>query len=212
MDAAYLQDRVYWGLNRVANKIGHITDAFRPVGTCDPLDQSNRYLRLKAAFGRADGNFAKAVGYGDPAWRGYFDASYTKVGDYLVQGTDIWFIVSQQSMLPVQCVKANKLISISRPAVPDTGASYGSGTAAPNEIVLARWPVTLLGIGSRDKPPAQLPGDTTLSAWTAYLPVIPDCTIRVSDFVTDASGGIGIVSAAESTDLGWRLDIRRLST
>ena len=212
MDIQHLQDRIYWGLNRVADKIGQAADAYRPAGPRRPLDPSNRYLHLKAAFGRSDGNFSKAVGYGEPLWRGYFDASYTQVGDYLVSGSDVWFIAAQQSMLPVECVKANQLVSITRPPTPDTGSTYGSATSAPDETILCGWPASLLGIGSRDRPPAQLPGDTTLSTWTAYLPVTPGITIHVADFVTTEEGGKGIVAAVESTDLGWRLDIRRVST
>lgn len=212
MNVEHLQDRIYWGLNRAANILGQSTDAYRPTGPADPLERSNRYLQLKAAFSRSDGSFTKAVGYDSPCWQGYFDASYTLVGDYLVQGGNIWFIIAQQSLLPLLCVKTNRVLSITRSAPPDTGQAYGSGSSFPREDILTNWPASLLGIGGREKSPAQLPGDIALETWTALLPSVNDRTILVSDVVTDEYGTKGVVAGAELTELGWRLNVRRIST
>src|SRR6267154_1317707 len=105
MDVQRLQDRCYWGLNRVANKVGRVTDAYRANGASNPLDRSNRFLQLRAAFSRADGRFTQPVGFADALWRGYFDASYTHVGDYLVHQREVWFIAAQNSLLPILCVR-----------------------------------------------------------------------------------------------------------
>src|SRR6476659_6217898 len=114
MDVNHLQDRMYWGLNRAAHVLGHLTDAYRPSGNSNPVDKSNRFLQLKTAFARADGSFSQPVGYGVAIWRGYFDASYTLVGDYLVQATNTWFIAAQQSLLPALCVLTNRIVSVTR--------------------------------------------------------------------------------------------------
>jgi hypothetical protein len=212
MDARYLKDRLYWGLNRAANILGRETDAFRSVEDTNPIDRSNRYMRLRAAFSRADGNFAQPVGFGVASWRGHFDASYTQVGDYLVQENDIWFIAAQQNLLPILCIKANRIISITRPIIPSTGMSSDPSGTNSTITIISRWPASLLGTGTEGKPPTHLPGDTTIPYVTALLPSTHKQIVQPTDIVTDEHGTHGIVVAAELSDLGWRLNVRQVTT
>jgi len=208
----HLQDRIYWGLNRAASVLGRQTDAYRPKGKSEPLARSNRYLKLAAAFGAADGRFDKAIGFGQTTWCGYFDGSYTRVGDYLVQNNDVWFIVAQQSLLPVLCVKANNRLSIERPVAPSTGASYGTGTTGATVTVLTNWPASLLAADRGMKPPSQLPADVRAPGWVGILPSSHGQTLQAADIVTGDHGLQGIVLSAELSDLGWRLNIGQLTT
>jgi hypothetical protein len=212
MNVSYLQDRLDWGLNRAANILGKMTDAYRPEGSSTPLDRSNRFLRLHVVFSRCDGNFDQSVGYGSALWRGYFDSSYTRVGDYLVQNEDIWFIVSQQSLLPVLCVKANKTISIARQLTPDNTTSSNLVPLGSTINVISEWPVSMLGIGTEGRSATQLPGDTRIPTVTALLPSIHGQTIEPADIITDEYGASGIVVATELSDLGWRLNVRSVTT
>jgi hypothetical protein len=212
MDANHLQDRVYWGLNRIANIMGRETDAYRSTGPVNPIERSNRYLRLLAAFSRADGNFAQSVSYGAALWRGHFDASYSRVGDYLVQDDKIWFIAAQQSLLPVLCVKTNHVISIARQTVPTTGSSSDPVNASSMTTIISQWPASLLGTGTEGKPPTHLPGDTIIPNVIALLPSIHGQIVQPTDIITDENGSNSIVVAAELSDLGWRLNIRQVST
>jgi hypothetical protein len=212
MDSDHLQDRVYWGLNRMANKMGRVTDAYRPDGNSNPIDRSNRFLQLLAAFSRADGNFAQPVGYEVAVWRGYFDGSYTRAGDYLVQEQDIWFIASQHSLLPVLCVKTNRVLSITRQIVPATGASTSPTTTATSTNIISQWPASVLGTETQGRPITQLPGDTRIPSATALLPSIHGQVLQSADVVTDELGTARIVVAAELSDLGWRLNIRSITT
>jgi hypothetical protein len=100
MDPARLQDRIHWALNTAARAIGVQTDAYRPTGVSEPLDPTNRFLRLPAAFTVPDGRFARPNGYGDALWYGVFDAAYTRPGDYLVQQDATCFVAAQQRLLP----------------------------------------------------------------------------------------------------------------
>jgi hypothetical protein len=211
MDVSHLQDRLYWGLNRAANILGRETDAYRSIEDFNPIERSNRYMRLRAAFSRADGNFAQSVGYGVALWRGHFDASYTKVGDYLVQENDIWFIAAQQSLLPVLCIKTNHVISITRLIIPTTGASNDTAGTNSTVSVISRWPASLLGTGTEGKPPTHLPGDTTIPNVIALLPSTHKQIVQPTDIVTDEHGSTGIVVAAELGDLGWRLNVRQVT-
>jgi hypothetical protein len=212
MDASRLQDRLYWGLNRAANILGHTTDAYRPTGASDPLKRPNRYLRLNAAFSRADGNFGQPVGFGVAIWRGYFDASYTRVGDYLVQNDDIWFVAAQQSLAPVLCVKANRVLTITRQITPTTGVPYASGSPDSTINVISRWPASVLGVSAADMSATKLPDDTAVPNWTGLLPAVHGQTLQTSDIITDELGTNSVIVDAELSDLGWRLNIRQVTT
>ncbi len=212
MDSDYLQDRVYWGLNRLANKMGRVTDAYRPDGDSNPVDRSNRFLQLRAAFSRADGNFSQPVGYEVAVWRGYFDGSYTRAGDYLIQKNDIWFIAAQHSLLPVLCVKTNRVISITRQIVPAIGAPGSPATAATSINIISQWPASVLGTETEGRPVTQLPGDTRIPTVTALLPSIHGQVLQPADVVTDELGTTRIIVAAELSDLGWRLNVRSITT
>jgi hypothetical protein len=212
MDIRHLQDRVYWGLNRVASVLGESTDAYRPKGASDPLDRSNRFMRLQAAFSRVDGNFDQPIGYGVPVCRGYFDASYTRVGDYLVQGSAIWFIAEQESMLPVMCVRTNRIITVTRLLGPDTKVSSDPSNVTATINVITRWPASVLGTGTEGRSQAQLPGDTRIPSWTTLLPSIEDQTLQPADIILDENGTTGVVVAAEISNLGWRLNVRQVTT
>jgi hypothetical protein len=203
MDVHQLQDRIYWGLNRAGNILGRATDAYRPVGASNPLDRGNRYLQLYASFGRADGDFGQAVGYEVAVWRGYFDASYTRVGDYLVHEHDVWFIAAQHSLLPVLCVKTNHVISVSRQIAPTPGSLADTASAHTNITLISGWPASLLGTGTEGRPSTQLPGDTRIPSVTALLPSVHEQKLQPADIITDEYGTIGIVVAAELSDLGW---------
>ena len=200
MDAAHLQDRLYWGLNRAAKALGKVTNAYRPSGISNPLNRSNRYLQLPAVFSRADGNFSRAVGYGVGVWRGYFDASYTRIGDYLVQDNDIWFIAEQQSLLPVLCVKTNRVITVSRHVTPTVDISNVPAPTNSMVEVISGWPASQLGTG------------TAIPNWIALIPSVHGKILQPTDIVTDDLGTSGIVAAAELSSLGWRLNVRQITT
>jgi hypothetical protein len=111
MDATTLADRISRGLGTAARVLGPWTDAYRPSSPADPLAPANRYLRLPAAFSAPDGRFERPDPYGAVLWDGVFDSAYTRLGDYLMQGSSTWFIATQQPLLPVLCVRTSRVIS-----------------------------------------------------------------------------------------------------
>jgi hypothetical protein len=214
MDPAHLQDRIYWGLNAAARAIGIQTDAYRPSGVSEPLDSTNRYLRLRAAFTAPDGQFARPSGYGDALWHGMFDAAYTQSGDYLVQPDGTWFVAAQQRLLPVLCVRTNRHVSFRRPAAPaNTGVNtYGGVTTATNAPLLTNWPASVLGASGGRRPDGNLPSDSSIPNWTVLLPAFPGVILRPSDLMTDELGQNAVVATAELTELGWRITARQATT
>lgn len=214
MDGRSIQDRVSRGLGTAARHTGLSTDAFRPKGTTDPIAKINRYLRLNAAFSAPDGRFSKPNGYGAALWLGIFDSAYTRPGDYLVQAKGIWFIAAQQHLLPPLCVQTNRTLSFSRPEAPRTVgiADYGGVFRATATPLLSGWPASMLTSSSRTRPTADLPADAETAFWTVLLPAAQGIVLRSSDLVSDDLGRLGVVAAAELTDLGWRLLVKQAGT
>ncbi len=214
MNPMELQDRIYRGFNAAARAIGADTDAYRPTGAAEPLAPVNRFLRLRAAFTAEDGKFEHPVGYGDAVWYGVFDAAYTRRGDYLVQKHTIWFIAAQQRLLPVLCVQTNRMVSFSRPAAPSsTGVnSYGGVLAATNIPLLTNWPASVLGASGRGHPDTDLPSDSSIPYWTVLLPAYPGIVLLPADLLSDDLGRHAVVSAAELSNLGWRITVKQATT
>lgn len=214
MNPAVLQDRIYWGANVAARQLGALTDAYRPMGNVDPLALIHRYLRLPAAFTGPEGKFIHPNSYGSALSYGIFDAAYTRVGDYLVQGHSIWFIAAQQPLLPVLCVKTNRFVSFSRAVAPSaTGVNtYGGVTAATTTPLLTSWPANVLGASGGGRPEADLPSDNTVPYWTILLPAIPNVVLRTADLMVDDLGRNAVVAAVELSELGWRLTVKQATT
>ena len=180
MDQLCLQDRIHWGLNVAAQAIGVPTDAYRPAGPSEPLCPVNRFLRLHAVFCGVRGGFERANEYEHPLWSGIFDAAYTRVGDYLVQSTGTWFVAAQQPLLPVLCVRADRVVSFTRAAAPTASGvnTYGGVTAAtstpPSDELAGQCPSCLHSQAFRSR----LCPETLVSRWTVLLPAHPDVILR----------------------------------
>jgi hypothetical protein len=214
MPLAHIQDRIRWGLNVAARAIGSPTDAYRPKGPSDPVAAVNRFLRLNAAFSAPDNRFQQPSGYGSALWHGIFDAAYTQVGDYLMQGDTTWFIAAQQNLLPVLCVLAGRVVSFARAAAPSSAGvnTYSGITTDTNTPLLTNWPASILGVGGAGLPEAGLPTDSTVPYWTVLLPACPGVVLLPGDLMQDDLGRDATISAAELTALGWRIAVKQATT
>ena len=219
MDQSYLQDRISWGLNVAARRIGRTTDAYRPKGCDNALTPANRFLRLHAAFSAADGKFAQPNGYGNSLWQGVFDSAYTQPGDYLVQDSNVWFIAAQQQLLPILCVQTNRTVSFHRPSASSTiGLNPYGGVCLETALTLvSQYPASVLGASSSGQPKTGLPGDTSIGVWNVLLPAAcapnrSPVILRPADLMIDDLGRTGTIAGAELTDLGWRLTVKQVTT
>lgn len=205
-----IQDRQHYAMGTVARHVGISVDAYRPTGPLTPISESQRFLKLHAAFEPADGGLAKAGRYGSAEWHGIFDASYTRPGDYLVGGDRIFFIAAQQPLLPVLCILANRMISMSRPFL-QTGSgsnSYGGYTTRASSELIAGWPASILGISGGAEAPSGLPAAQATHQMTVLLPSVPTTVIMPGDMIADDLGRNMVVAATEHTQLGWRFSAR----
>lgn len=210
---ADVHDRVSRGLGAAARALGLPTHAFRPRGAALPLAAANRYLRLPAVFHR-DAGFRQPGAHGRPYWQGIFDSAYTKPGDYLVQGEDVYFIAAQAPLHPVLCVKVNRVLGFARnAAAAGVGMNPYSGAERVRQLPLLRgWPASVLGVARAPHPEAELPSDVPGGRLMVLLPVSAGVVLQAGDVMTDDLGRHGIVQAAELTELGWRLAVAEVLT
>jgi hypothetical protein len=194
--------------------MGEQAVAYRPSGSGDPLETSNRYLRLPVAFMPISGGYGRPNAYGSALWVGTYDTSQTRPGDYLVQDSGTWFIASQDRFLPSLCVETNRTVALLRPQAPTAmGANgYAGLTTATMVALTGSWPASILGLSTSGRSTADLPTDQSTAYWTVLLPRIPTMELRLSDLVVDDLGRTGVIVCAESSRLGWRLTAKETST
>lgn len=214
MDAATIQARIYAGRGKAAEHIGLPCQVFRPSAEANPF--TNQVATLPVAFNAADQNYVKPNLYGKAIWFADFDASETQVGDYLVRvdGTT-WFIAAQQPLLPIVVIACNRVVSVFRPQQQSgVGAQgYGGDTVAQETQIIAEYPASILVGTKTDRSLVNLPGDVRNPAWAILLPVLPDDTyLRNEDVVTDDQSRRYVISSAELTDMGWRINAMQAET
>ena len=206
-----LQDRIYWGLNRMARVLGSEADAYRPRSPFRPLDPSNHFLRLPAAFARESGDFDQSIAYGTATCRGYFDGAYTKAGDFLKVKEEIWFIADQSPLLPILCVHSNQVISVTRRGIPASSSAQTGIMDTPVTTVATDWPVAILNTGSGRYPSSGLPGDVPVPLHQMLLPVSFNETLLIGDIVITNHGSSLSIVSTEQSSLGWRVKLRDIT-
>ncbi len=201
MDGALLDRRIYAGRAHAARRLGYECVLYRPQEST----WANELGSLYCAFS-TEGAYKKPALYGKALWYGDLDGRLTKPGDYLVRLSDqsTWFIAAQAPTLPIIMIAAPRTLTLARQSpVAGVGAVAYSGVIAPTVLVTA-WPASILFSGGGGAA-AGLPGDVSEAAWRILWPVTFPLPIEATDLLTDDLGRRFEVSAAELTDLGWRL-------
>lgn len=206
MNAQKLQDLIAKGLGAAGRKLGAPYAVYRPKGVLRPTRPQNRVIEICAAFSAEGGGAPHGPDYGEALWWGSFDAAYTQAGDYLVSAQATYFVARQWPGLPVQCVLTNRVVTIVRP-LPAQQGSYSGLFASQGELVISKWPASVLASGSHSV--GLKPAETRLGSWNLLLPVLP-VDLMVADVVTDDLGGNYVVGSAEQSSLGWRVLVRQL--
>jgi hypothetical protein len=154
-------------------------------------------------------------------WEGYFDAGYSRPGDYIAGPDGVFFIASQPRLGPVLCVRTNRVLSFARPTAPIAAGvnRYVGVQPSATTALLLDWPASVLAAGTsgRGPLPADAPGVHGGSGgWAVLLPAArvkgASVLLRPGDLVHDDIGRTGVVSSAELTDLGWRLHVRQAAS
>jgi hypothetical protein len=160
------------------------------------------------------GRGSQTVPYGEALWRGIFDASYTRVSDYLVTGSGTFFVASQDPLLPVLCVRTNRIISILQPNMQSNTANnpYGGFTAGGSIALMDQWPASVLGENRTSHSTADLPTDQMVPYWVILIPSPAGVVLSPGDIITDDLGRTGVINGSELTNLGWRISAKMATT
>lgn len=207
-----VQDSIDRGRGAAARVLGTAYDVYRPRDGGNPLLAGQKILSLPAAFNAADDRFCRPGVHTTALWHGVFDAAYTRVGDYLVGSSGIFFIAGQDPLLPVVCVRANRVVSLARPAAPSGGAgSYGGVVRGAARPLLTGWPGSLLAMSGERRNQVGLPAEGQMTFAVLILPVLPAIVAspRPADLLNDDLGLAWVVNAVEQTPLGWRVFVRQ---
>lgn len=203
MDGETLKSRIGRGMGAAARRVGTPYRLFRANGPSYPVAPCNKIAQLSAAFSPMNGSFTKPEPYGSSLWWGVFDTLFTRTGDYLRGADGTFFVAEQVGILPVQCVKANRTVTVSRGSVPAIGG-YAGFVTEQADVLIQGWPACILADSA--KIPGNLP-DYRFGNWTVLLPQLP-VELIAADIIEDDSGRCFVVAAAEQSDLGWRLFAR----
>lgn len=214
MNADLLQQKIYMGYAKAALRIGYMFGVYRPTSENNPVDPARLMISLPASFNAEDMKYGRPNKYGKPTWYCLIDGTQTQVGDYLVRGTETYFVAAQQLALPVLVVECNRVITVARPQqVSGVGAQgYGGNTAALETPLMQGWPASILQGTKGERNDVELPGDVRNPWWQMLFPAWPGVVLRTGDVITDDLVRRYVVSSAELTDLGWRLTAMQAQT
>ena len=138
------------------------------------------------------------------------DGAYVRVGDVLV-GSDglVWIVASCEVFLPVLCVRAARLVGVSRGGGAGSVGVGGYGGAVGSTPLLDGWPASMVAAGG-GLDQAGIPTDVAPGAWSVLLPLLPPTAVpRAGDVLGDDLGRSGVVTVAEPTASGWHLTVRQ---
>jgi len=220
VDGATIQQRIYAGRGKAAQRIGLMCKQYRPLTAAAPL--GNQVASILAAFNAGDSTYRAPNSYGDAVWYADFDANASRVGDYLVRTADAqaFFIAALQPLLPIEAVACDRKLKVQRQA--GAGAtvglqSYGSsspcdpaGMADLLGTSAAMWPASILLGGKSREPGTGLPSSAKQSGWRILLPASVPAVLNAGDIATDDLGRRYLFEACELTDMGWRINAQEV--
>lgn len=195
MDGVKLQNKVYGGYAKAAQRIGLPFDVYRPSDASNPLATGNKVVTALPAHFTADGGYTKPNTYGAATWQLMADGAQVAVGDYLTGEGGPYFIAAKQPLLPILAVSCNRTVSLTQ------------GGVSP---VAVAWPASVLQAGAGGRNALEMiPGDASNPSWRMLLPAVPGLTFDVADLVTDDLLRSYFIDSAELTDLGWRITMHQ---
>jgi hypothetical protein len=206
MDAIRLKELLIRARGVSGRKTGDLCQIYRPNGKLAAIQNLNLIGETYAAFQAEGFGPPRAPDYGQALWWGYFDATLTQAGDYLVGPSATYFIARQVGGLPIQCVQTNRVVTIARPTASVQGG-YSGFFASSGELILYQWPASILQLVSHNS--SAQPLESRLGGWTLLLPALP-VVPAIADVVTDDLGSNYVVGAAEMTTLGSRIAARQI--
>ncbi len=217
MDGARIAAKSAYGYAKSAQYVGLPHQLCRPSGTGSPVDPARamRTILFISSANPIKAAFEKPSGYGKPLRYALVDvrmpvggvpADALRVGDYITGSTGTYFAVSLTLNEDPQVVECNAVVDVLRSEGNSAPGKqpYGGRRTTTDDLLLTRWPASVLRAGRTVAGRADLPGDVPDGGFEMLMPAVPGVTIRTSDRVTDNQGRAFVVSSVEYTDLGVR--------
>ena len=129
-------------------------------------------------------------------------------GGGIIDDNNTYYVQSLQFNLPPRVVICNRTISIIRPSQ-QTGpgyVGYQGYTPGTSINIMTGMPASVLKGGRGENAPTNLPTDTREPMWPILMPNLGNVTLRTDDIVIDDLNQEYVISVAEATLLGWRID------
>jgi hypothetical protein len=217
MDGPTLQAKIYEGYAKAATRLGLPCSQYRPTSALLPAIAAGNLLQtLSASFNAQDFKYAKAQGYGKATWSCLADGAQLAPGDYLVRPDGVaFYIAALQPLLPISAIECNRTINVLRPQQQSgVGAQgYGGDTVAAETLLVSQFPASVLVGTKSDRSLVNLPGDVRNPAWNILLPALPGSVLlRNEDVITDDQARRYVISSAELSELGWRINAAQAET
>jgi len=207
-----IRAKVNRGTGLAARMVGRPVTQYRPYDPLSPLDGSAVVSVFWAAF---DADAALQMSH--PATVGQYlfyliaDATNLCVGDYILDGQLVFFVGSMEDLRPPVVLRTNTTLSLVRPQIGVVpGLNPPGGDSLANETtILSGWPASVLTAGRGERGEVELAGDVRMGAWQVLLPAALGVEIRGSDILIDPSGLRRVVSSAELSPMGWRIEAQQ---
>ena len=215
MDGASIQSKIARGYGIAATHLGDVYSWYRPKEWTSPLDGENLQGTLSAQFATdPQFQFRKPNSYGNAIWYGMLDSTNLQSGDYLVGPLGTFFVTDVERFASVQAVQCNRTVSVKRPPQPTMPGlnPYGGDTEAGETDVMTAWPCSILMTRRGTEGEAKLPGDTRDPWMIVLIPYLQCYPILSRDIIVDEAGSRYVVSAAELTNQGWRIEAQQVMT
>ncbi|MCE3608070.1 hypothetical protein LXA47_31360 [Massilia sp. P8910] len=182
MDGAKLQLKVYKGYGQSAKRVGLPFDVYRSASMINPLDPTNKLATIPASFttGMQYATFNKP---GSPLWTALIDATTLLPGDWLVNGSQTFFIAEKQHLLPVAAVGCSCVVDIARAGYTTVGGGFGTGES----LIAQALPVFMFAKKDKSAKPAYLGIATdsvvSLPEWEFYVNARTANDLRARDII-----------------------------
>lgn len=211
MDAATLQNRIYKGYDKAAQRIGINFTIYRASTAINPLDPANAHGSIMASF-NVSWSYERANKYGNAVWQLVADGTLLQPYDYLKSTDQTYFVAGMQLTLPMLAVSCNQTVTIKRQTGP-TGVGYQGYSGYDDttaQTIYQNCPASYLQGTRGTQSDVNLPTDVKMPWFIVLIPYLGNQTIQTGDFLQNSNGINHIISSAELTDLGWRLTIASL--
>ena len=219
MDGYGIDQKIRFGYAKASKKLGSEFSLYRATSPLDPLDAGNFQGVVKCVFTVA-WDWMKANKPGNAIWNLLTDGQDSSgilnvsLKDFLVSGTQTFFVLAKQYQMPMLGVECNATIKIIRPSQSTAiGAlPYGGYTPDGSETLVIGMPCSNLidRVGQNSK--VSLPTSTKDSTWNILMPSIGDIEIRTGDIAIDQDSQNYLIGSTELTDFGWRMKTVRMVT